>query len=138
MEQKTPSFYKGEMPEGVSLLLFNKDGEVVFENNGKWLHPLLDLGENLADISESPSDLFLHDKIAGLAAAALIARIGIRICHIDIVSRLALERFEQYGVECSCNEVVDRIDCRTESILSPEMDNDQIYAVIRERAGRSL
>ena len=136
-EMQTPSFLTGELPEGVSLLLFNRDGDIIFRNNGKWLHPLLEMGDYLETLSEPSSGLLLHDKIAGLAAASIITRLGIKCCHIDLVSKLAMARFEKYDVQCSYTEIVERIDCQTERILRPDMDNEQIYSIILERAGRA-
>ena len=136
MKNKSLPFIRSPLPEGVSLQVYNKKEEIVFKNNGKWLHPLLELGEFLETTTDSRDELCLHDKIAGLAAAALICRLGIKTCHIDLVSRLALERFKDNGVNCTYNEVVDRIACQTESILSSGMDNEQIFSIIAERAGR--
>ena len=46
-----------------------KDGVPVFTSIGKWLHPLFELEDYLAEHSLEPRNLVLQDKIIGKAAA---------------------------------------------------------------------
>lgn len=110
-------------------------GQAVYNSNGSWLHPLLDLTAFLLDRPVDTSDCTLHDKIVGRAAALLIVRLGIRSVQADVISRRAIPVFEAHGVAWQGASVVDRIDCRTEDILADEHDPESAYRIIRDRAG---
>ena len=122
---------------GVSLEVLCEGGPV-FRSEGKWLYPLFEFERFLttepAGMSLNRAELILHDKIAGRAAAALICRMGIVRCHIEILSRLALEVFEAHGVTCTYTRLVDRIQCHTEEIIHEGMGLDEIYRMLRRRA----
>lgn len=122
---------------GISLEVMH-EGRQVFRSEGKWLYPLFEferfLTTDTAGMSLNREALILHDKIAGRAAAALICRMGIFRCHIEILSRLALEVFEKYGVSCTYTRLVDRIQCHTEEIIHAGMGLDEIYRMLRRRA----
>jgi len=124
------------MTEGCSLKVFHNN-EAVYENSGKWLHPLFELEDFLSDSDLNPAEMKLHDKIAGKAAATLISKMGFRQCHIDLISRLGLVVFEEAGVSCTYNELVERILCKTEDLIDSEMSQNEIYAMLRQRSGRS-
>ncbi len=130
------NFTPPPLPEGVSLRLWNADGLIIHEDSGKWLHPLFNAEDFLLNESPAAGDILLQDKIAGRAAAVLITRMGFKRCFIEIVSRLAMEVFERYEVECTCGQLVDRIFCRTEDLITGDMDNEAVYRMLRERAGR--
>ena len=121
------------LPDGSSLEV-SQNGLTVFQSGGKWLYPLFELERTLWKDSLNRETLLLHDKIAGRAAAALICRMGIVRCHIDLVSRLALETFETYGVACTYTQVVDKIQCHTEEIIHSTMSLDEMYRILRKRA----
>jgi len=122
---------------GISLEVMH-EGRAIFRSEGKWLYPLFEferfLTTDSAGMSLNRAALILHDKIAGRAAAALICRMGIVRCHIEILSRLALEVFEAHGVACTYSRLVDRIQCHTEEIIHAEMGLDEIYRMLRRRA----
>ena len=65
-----------EMKEPTLTVL--RDGVPLFTSYGKWLHPLFELEDYLADHHISPASLVLQDKIIGKAAALLIHRLGFR------------------------------------------------------------
>lgn len=84
-----------------------------------------------------PADeLFLRDKIAGKAAASLIARLGIRNCHIELLSDRAIPVFEHYGIKYTCDQLVDHIQCRTEDLITDKMSMEDTYLFLRKRAGK--
>ncbi len=124
------------LKEGVSLQLYNKDNETIFESAGKWLYPLFEVEDYLHAMALNAAEIFLHDRIAGRAAASLIARMGFRHCFIDTISRPALEVFERFTVKCGYNLLVDKIECRTEDLITSEMEIDSVYRMLRQRAGR--
>ncbi|MGC9313782.1 MAG: DUF1893 domain-containing protein, partial [Sediminispirochaetaceae bacterium] len=125
------------LQNGISLEVMH-EGRSVFRSEGKWLYPLFELERFLstdpAGASLKIEALVLHDKIGGRAAAALICRMGFVRCHIEILSRLALELFEKHGVACTYNRLVDRIQCHTEEIIHAGMGLDEIYRMLRRRA----
>ncbi len=113
-------------------------GEVlVFSSNGNWLHPLFELEDFLADSGRDAEDLLLRDKLIGRGAAVLIARMGFRTCHGAVVSRRALPVLDDHGITCTRDELVDRLDCATETALTDDMSLESAYAEIARRAGRS-
>ena len=130
-------FNPGPLPSGISLRVYDPAGTVIFESSGKWLHPLFELEMFLQAGRYKVSGLFLHDKIAGRAAASLITRMGFRRCRIETVSRLALEVFRRHKVDCRWTTQVDMISCRTEALLTDDMDMESIYLMLKERAENS-
>jgi len=65
-----------------------QDGVPIFTSYGKWLHPLFELDDYLADHPVQPERLILQDKIIGKAAALLIHRLGFRTLQAGILSKL--------------------------------------------------
>ena len=117
-----------------SLIVFS-GGKIVFQSGGKWLHPLFELEKEIARNSLNPEFLSLHDKIAGGGAAALICRMGIKRCHIDLISKPAVELFEKHEVDFTYDTLVDRIQCKTEELVDISRDLDEIYEMLSKRAG---
>lgn len=124
------------LAEGISLKVY-ADEKDIFESSGKWLYPLFELEEFIDDNSINTADLFLHDKVAGRAAASLITGMGFKNCFIDLISKGALEVFKKHGIECSYSRLVENIDCMTEKIITHDMNPDQVYTIIKKRAGLS-
>lgn len=81
-------------------------------------------------------ELFLKDKIAGKAAAALIVKFGIKNCYIELLSERAIPVFEQYGIKYSYQQLVDHIQCRTEDLITDKMTMEDTYLFLRKRAGK--
>ena len=119
----------------VTLRAFHGESEV-FSSTGKWLHPLFELEEFLRTSPFHPGSIRVEDKIVGKAAALLLVRLGIRRVKAGILSRLGREVLKRHGVEFSSAEAVERIECRTESILEAVEDPEQAYRVLAVRAGR--
>ncbi|MCX7787847.1 MAG: DUF1893 domain-containing protein [Spirochaetes bacterium] len=117
-------------------LTVRRNGEVLFQSGGKWLHPLLDLEEAIQRNGWNPADLDLEDKIVGKAAAFLIVRMGIPRVSAHLLSELAVEVFRRYGVCFRWNERIPRIACQTEQILANIDDPEEAALVILRRAGR--
>jgi zinc transport system ATP-binding protein len=111
-------------------------GATVFETGGKWLHPLFELEDYLAGTALEVSALVLEDKIIGLGAAALIARMGFRRCRAGLLSERAIPLLEKHGVRFEWREKVERIGCMTEEIIDPASSLDDIHAELSRRAGR--
>ena len=80
--------------------------------------------------------LFLKDKIAGKAAAALMVRMGIRKCHIELLSERAIPIFNSAGIDFSYQQLVEHIQCRTEDIITDQMSIEETYLFLRKRAGK--
>jgi zinc transport system ATP-binding protein len=125
---------KDTLPEGISLEI-RKAGELVFHSRGKWLYPLFEVEEFLDKSGLTAGELELHDRIAGRAAASLICRMGFGRCRIDTISGHALAVFEKEGVHCVYETLVEKILCKTEDIISADMDLDEVYALLKRRAG---
>ena len=110
--------------------------EIIFSNDGHWLHPLFALMDFLDSADYSPSELFLTDKLIGRGAAVLIHRMGIRRCHGLTVSSRGLSYFNRMDVECSYDNLVETLDCQTELILTDDVSSEEAYAELSRRAGR--
>lgn len=78
----------------------------------------------------------MQDKIAGKAAACMIVRLGIRRCHIELMSERAVPVFEKAGVSYTFDKMVEHIDCRTEYLITDDMSVDDVWLFLRKRAGR--
>ncbi len=115
-------------------LEFIIDGRTAFTSAGKWLHPLFELEEYLGARGIDGSSGEVHDRIVGRASAFLITRLGIRKVHAGLLSRLGKEVFDREGVAYSWDNLVDEIECRTESILRHVTDAEVAYPILLERA----
>jgi zinc transport system ATP-binding protein len=109
---------------------------VLFTSDSHWLHPLFELHDFLQKEQLPAGALFLHDKIAGKAAACMIAYLGIKKCHIELMSRRAVPVFENAGIEYSYDNMVEQIDCRTEYLIGDDMSAGDVWLFLRKRAGR--
>lgn len=118
-----------------SLILYHNDQQI-FTSDEHWLYPLFEVETFLKQSSIPVGELFLRDKIAGKAAAALIVRLGIRACHIDLLSERAIPVFEQHGVKFTFDQMVDHIQCRTEDLITDKMSMEDTYLFLRKRAGK--
>lgn len=78
----------------------------------------------------------MKDRIAGRAAASLMIRLGIRKCHIGLVSQKALDLYERYQVEYTYDRKVEKIDCRTEDWIEETWSLDHTWLFLKKRAGR--
>jgi len=112
------------------------DGTSIFTSYGKWLHPLFELEDYLADHPISPESLVLRDKIIGKAAASLIHRLRFRIVKVGILSKLGEAVLQRHGIAYTYEQLVDRIRCQTEELLAEVEDSEEAYGVLRVRAGR--
>lgn len=66
----------------------------------------------------------------------MIIRLGIRNVKGGIVSNPAETEFRKWGVEFSTDKRVDFIDCKTEQILMNISNPEEVYELIKARAGR--
>ena len=118
-----------------SLIIKHQDN-IIFTSDSHWLHPLFEFDDFLSRHSFPAADLFLQDKIAGKAAACMIVRLGIKKCHIELMSRRAVPVFEKAGVGYTYDTMVEHIDCRTEYLITDDMPVDDVWLFLRKRAGR--
>ena len=112
------------------------DSKVIFQSDGKWLHPLFELEDFLHAHTYDMYKAVLWDKIIGKAAAFLIVRLGVGKVHGHVMSDLAVEVFQASATPFSYDERVNRIDCKTESILLNVDDPQEAYRILCKRAGR--
>jgi ABC-type Mn2+/Zn2+ transport system ATPase subunit len=125
--------YKQPLPEGVTLAAFS-GSEMIFKNGGAWLNPLFALESFLSTWEGDRSNLALHDTAAGKAAAILMARMGVGRVHINVISDLAVEVYNHYGIEASWERKIERLACKTEELLSTMTDEDEMYRLLKRRA----
>ena len=118
-----------------TLIVF-RNGTPIFTSYGKWLHPLFELEAYLADHTIEPDQLILQDKIIGKAAALLIHRLGFRIVHAGILSRLGEVVLQRHGIAYTSEQLVERIHCQTEELLTTVEDPEAAYQLVKVRAGR--
>ncbi|MBS0000325.1 MAG: DUF1893 domain-containing protein [Cyclobacteriaceae bacterium] len=117
-------------------LIVTHEGNEIFSSRAKWLFPLFDLEEYLTGKDLPVERMELTEKVAGQAAAFLIARLGFRKCHVRLISEQAIPVFERFGVSFTWENKVPQIQCRTEHILMKEMSQEEAWQLLRRRAGR--
>jgi hypothetical protein len=117
-------------------LTVRRDGVPIFTSHGKWLHPLFELEDYLADHAISPEGLVLQDKIIGKAAALLIHRLGFRTVKAGILSKPGEAVLQCYGIAYTYEQIVDRIRCQTEELLAEVEESEDAYDLLKVRAGR--
>ena len=110
--------------------------QTIFTSNQHWLYPLFELEDFLKSADYDADKLFLKDKIAGKAAACLIVFLGIKRCHIELLSERAIPVFRENKIEYTYDKLVDQIQCRTEDLITDKMSIDEAYLFLRKRAGR--
>ena len=118
-----------------SLIIRYRDN-IIFTSDSHWLHPLFELDDFLSAKEIPSSELFLQDKIAGKAAACMIVRLGIKKCHIELISERAIPVFEKAGINYTYDKLVEQIECRTEYLITDNMSVDDAWLFLRKRAGR--
>ena len=107
---------------------------VIFQSQKRWLFPLFELEEYLANHPLALSHAEFHDKVVGKAAALLMLRHGAGNVHACVLSKLGQRVLDQAGVPYSYETLVDRIDCQTEELLKEVEDPETAFAILRERA----
>lgn len=117
-------------------LVVKHNGEEIFTSRGKWLYPLFELEDVFKEKDYPRDELEAVEKVAGQAAAFLIVRLGIKKCHIKLISEKAIEVLERFEVNYTYDEKVPLIQCRTEHILNKDMSPDEAWQILRRRAGR--
>jgi Domain of unknown function (DUF1893) len=118
-----------------TLIVF-RNGTPIFTSYGKWLHPLFELEDYLAERSFQPAHFILQDKIIGKAAALLIHRLGFRTVKAGILSRLGEAVLQRHGIVYTYEQLVERIHCQTEELLATVQDPGEAYQLVKVRAGR--
>ena len=117
-------------------LIIRYQDSIIFTSDSHWLHPLFEFDDFLTKNCYAVSELFLQDKIAGKAAACMIVRLGIKKCHIELISERAIPVFEKARIDYTFDIKVEHIDCRTEYLITDEMSVDETWLFLRRRAGR--
>jgi len=117
-------------------LIVSHNDKIIFASNQHWLYPLFELEDFLKQNPFDASELFIRDKIAGRAAACLMVHLGIKRCHVGLMSKLATDIYDKYGVSYTYDRIVDKIQCRTENLIDDEMSIADAYLMLRKRAGR--
>ncbi len=116
-----------------TLEVYNED-KLIFFSDSKWLHPLLELHEFLAQQNYDHANLTVNDKIIGRAAALLIIYLGIKKARAGVLSLPGKAALEYFGVQFTFEQLVDRIQCRTEEVFKDEFEPKRAYQVIRNLA----
>ncbi len=117
-------------------LIVKYKGDDIFSSRARWLFPLFDLEEFLKKQAYPVEELELIEKVAGQAAAFLIVRLGIKKCHVKLISEMAMAVLDRFNIRYTFDEKVPLIQCRTEHILMKEMSTEEAWQVLRRRAGR--
>lgn len=110
-----------------------KDGNIIFCDNGKWLHPLFHLMDHINELGDI-SNLILHDKIQGQAAAVLCIHMGFKNIEVDLISEKALKLYSRFtDIKVCCQKKVDRIYCMTEDVINEAMSFEDILAFVLQK-----
>jgi len=128
---------KGDTMGPDPTLEFIVDGRTLFTSAGRWLHPLFELERFLKERGIDGSRGEIHDKIVGRGSAFLIIRLGVRKVRAGILSRLGKDVLDRAGAACSWHDLVEEIECRTESILRGVTDPEEAYRILVERAQKA-
>ncbi|MFW5690088.1 MAG: DUF1893 domain-containing protein [Spirochaetota bacterium] len=113
------------------------DGDPIYQSEGKWLHPLLELESVLDRLGLQRGALngrlTTRDKVVGRAGALLSVRLGIREIDTELLSARALPVLEAHGVVVHAQRTEERIFCATEDLLAHVSDPDQAHRMILAR-----
>ena len=131
--ETTLSSYTQKLPEGITLQVFNHD-TLIFSDSGRWLTPLFAFETFLLSYEGDRDCLSAHDTAAGKAAAVLMAKMGIKRAHINLLSSLALGYYQKQGIEISYETQIEKLACKTESLLEPMTEDLEMYRILRTRA----
>ena len=121
--------------ENLSLKVFLKD-QLVFSSDGKWLYPLFDFEDYLRKNDFNVNELFVNDKVIGKAAGLLMARLGIRKLHGELMSNLAIDLCKKLEINYGFTNKIPRIQCKTEELLLGGDDPEFAYQILCKRANR--
>ena len=125
--------YLKPLPEGSTLCIYNGNS-LVFKSSGKWLMPLFEAEKFFESYKGMKDDLRAHDTAIGKAAAVLMVRLGIKKIHGNLFSSLAMDYLKKEGIPFFYDNMVDRLMCATEDLLSSVSDIDEMYRILRCRA----
>lgn len=117
-------------------LIVTQHNQEIFSSHSKWLYPLFELEDFLANSPFPTENLLLSDKIAGKAAAFLIVRLGFKKVHIHLISDGAVAIFNRFQIEFTYDEIVPKIQCKTEEIVMGNELVEEVWQMLRRRAGR--
>ncbi len=111
------------------------DGTRIFESDGPWLYPLLELETVLHEHRQRDPDALLttYDKVVGRAGALLSIRLGVTAIETELLSRLAVPVLEANGVRFTASAVEDRIFCATEDLFGEIDDPEEAHRLILRR-----
>ncbi|MBO7302759.1 MAG: DUF1893 domain-containing protein, partial [Clostridia bacterium] len=90
-------------------------GDNVLLSHERGVKPLLKIIDEQIDVKGA----FAADKVVGKAAAMLYVLLGIRKLYASVISELAIEALERYGVEVSYATRVPMIRNRTDTGFCP-------------------
>ena len=120
-----------------SLTVYQNE-EIIYEHEGKWLHPLLDFGIYLTEHPEiKRSELMLCDKVVGRASAMLTAHMGIKKVHAKLLSSLAIPIFEEHNISYKYDKLVEKLPCKTEALLLNITSLDEALKIVKQRANKN-
>ncbi len=120
-----------------------RDGVLAVVLRGSWLYPLFVLGYVLADRRGEAAlgdlrSIRLIDSRVGQGAVFLYASMGITTVHGGLVSALAAEKATHFGLSLTADEVVSRLDCRTEELLHDVTSLDDGVHILHSRLTSSF
>ncbi len=122
-----------------STLTASAAGKAVFTSDAKWLHPIFELEAFLLSAAGRSAGLTaaaldVDDKIVGRAAALLLVYLGVGSVHARLLSEHGREVLEAHGVRYSYDELVERISCKTETLLIGVTDPATAHRLLQARA----
>jgi hypothetical protein len=136
MDQGIERFISNKMKEK-SLIVY-QNNKIIFEHEGKWLHPLLDFATFLKNHPEyEPANLRIIDKVVGRASAMLTAHMGIKNVHAQLLSSLSIPIFEEHQMSYTYDELIDKLPCKTEALLLNIKSLDEAHKIITNRANKN-
>lgn len=119
-----------------SLEVFFND-ELIFSSDGKWLHPLFELEKFLGQQNRPIGSLTIMDKIVGRAAALLQVKFGLKTVKAVMMSEFSKQVFDHFNIVYEYENLVPRIECRTEEMLKNELDPEIAYFILKNLANKN-
>jgi len=110
---------------------------LIFHSDNNWIFPLFEFEAFLKSGNFPAEDLFVKDKIIGKAAAMLLVHFKIKHIHAKTLSQLGREFLDRHRIRYTYDELIEKIYCQTEELLSDISDTQIAYNLLKSRAEKS-
>lgn len=106
---------------------------LIFSHDGNWLHPLFALEKFLAENDYDPHEFLVKDKVVGKAAALILLHFNIGEIEAQLMSRLAKHLLDVNKIPYRYQQLVDRIECKTEALFLKVDNPAEAYRILKKQ-----